>query len=98
MVNIYFTAIIKRTTAPEQMERVWGLINTMSGGLQPVSQGLTGFIGDRVSLPIIYTVIGLLEGACGLRFSAIPNLRSYLASEDEHAANAASTAVGAISD
>ncbi len=93
IVNIYFAAIIQRTTAPEQMGRVWGLINTMSGGLQPISQGLTGFLGDRVSIPIIYIVSGCLEGVCGLRFSVIPNLHSYLASEDEQAANTPSTAL-----
>lgn len=98
VVNIYFAVIIQRTTAPEQMGRVWGLINTMSGGLQPISQGLTGFLGDHVSIPIIYVVSGFLEGICGIRFSAIPNLRSYLASEDEHAADAASTALSAVSD
>lgn len=83
VVNIYFAAIVQRTTAPEQMGRVWGLINTMSGGLQPISQGLTGFLGDRVSIPIIYIASSLLQGGCGIRFSTIPNLRSYLASEDE---------------
>lgn len=98
VVNIYFAAIIQRTTAPEQMGRVWGLINTMSGGLQPLSQGLTGFLGDRVNIPIIYVVSGFLEGICGLRFSAIPNLRSYLASEDEQVANAASTALSTAND
>lgn len=81
IVNIYFGAIIQRTTAPEQMGRVWGLINTMSGGLQPIAQGLTGILGDRISVPIIYLFCGSMQGLSGMRFSTIPNLRNFLTSD-----------------
>ncbi len=95
IVNIYFGAIVQRTTAPEQMGRVWGLINTMSGGLQPVAQGLTGFLGDRISIPVIYLFSGSLQGLSGLRFSAIPNLRSFLTGDAEQTDDTAVTGMTA---
>lgn len=89
VVNIYFGALVQRTTAPEQLGRISGLINTMSGALQPLSQGLTGFLGGLVSVPIIYVVSGSLEAICGVRFSSIPNLDTYLEGEKEPIADAA---------
>lgn len=82
-VNIYFGAVMQRITAPEQMGRVFGLLNTMCGGLQPISQGLSGFMGDRVAVPLIYVVSSLLEGMGGTSFSRIPNLRGFLVNQED---------------
>lgn len=95
VANIYFGVVVQRTTAPEQLGRVAGLINTMTGALQPLSQGLTGYLGDLFSIPVIYIVANSLEALCGIRFSLIPNLRSYLASQDESAMQAQAAFSGA---
>jgi DHA3 family macrolide efflux protein-like MFS transporter len=83
IVNVYFASLVQRTTDPEQMGRVFGLLNTMCGGLQPISQGLTGYLGDVVPIPIIYAISGTLEGLGGVRLSTIPNLLDYLTNDKE---------------
>ncbi len=98
IVNIYFGTVVQRTTAPEQLGRVAGLLNTMSGALQPLSQGLSGFLGDIFTIPAIYVVTNALEVVCGIRFSLIPNLRSYLASEDQLATEGAQAALSGAND
>lgn len=98
VVNIYFGVVVQRTTAPEHLGRVAGLINTMTGALQPLSQGLTGYLGDIFSIPVIYVVANSLEALCGIRFSHIPNLRSYLAGEDKAAIQGAPAALSGAND
>lgn len=91
IVNVYFSALMQRITAPEHMGKVYGLVETMSSGLQPLSQGLTGFIGDRLSIPVIFGASSILEAAWGIKFSLVPNLRQWLNPESaapEHTAAA----------
>jgi hypothetical protein len=56
VVNVYFGTVLQRATRPEHMGKVFGLLTTMSQGLQPLSQGLSGLAADFIRLPIIYGV------------------------------------------
>jgi hypothetical protein len=84
IVNIYFSSLLQRVIAKEHMGKVFGLLDTMSGALQPVSQGLTGVLGDKVSAAIVYIGAGTLGMASGVKFSLIPNLRSWLNPEEKN--------------
>lgn len=78
LVNIYFGSLIQRIVAKEHMGKVFGLMDTMSGGLQPISQAATGFFGDRVPVGMVFIATGLLSTMTGVKFSLIPNLREWL--------------------
>lgn len=78
IVNIHFMALIQKMTSPEQMGRVFGLLTTVCGILQPISQGLAGALGDRMPLSLMYAVCAVAFCLAGIRFAAVPNLRSYL--------------------
>jgi len=85
IVNIYFGSLMQRIVAKEHMGKVFGLLEAMSGAVQPLSQGLTGFIGDRLPVGIIYIATGGLGALGGIKFSLIPNLRVWLNPEQETA-------------
>lgn len=95
IVNVYFSAILQKVTAKEHMGKVFGLMDTMGSALQPISQGLTGLVGDRFSIPLIFGLCGTSLGAGGVKFSLIPNLKQFLSSES--AANIGTT-VPALAD
>lgn len=85
LVNIYFGALMQRITAPEHLGKTFGLVGMMSGALQPLSQGLSGWLGDVVSLPVIYLVSGLSMGGCGISFCTVPHLDDFLSAQSEQA-------------
>lgn len=82
IVNIYLNTLIQKITVPEQLGRVAGVLGTMCMGLQPISQGLSGYLGAHVPLQYIYAVCAVGEGIGGWRFSIIPNLRTLVESGD----------------
>lgn len=82
LTNIYFGAILQRITAPEHLGKTFGLIGMMSGALQPLSQGLAGWLGDVVSLPLIYLISGLLTGGCGVSFCTLPHLDDFIHAQE----------------
>ena len=82
IVNIYFGSLLQRMIAKEHMGKVFGLLDSMSGALQPLSQGMTGVLGDQVAVATVYLGAGALGVATGAKFSLIPNLRSWLKPED----------------
>lgn len=78
IVNIYFGSLLQRVVAREHMGKVFGLLDAMSGALQPLSQSLTGFIGDRIAVGTMYLATAVLGTGGGIKFSLIPNLREWL--------------------
>lgn len=82
-LNIYFGTLVQRATNPRHMGKVFGILNTMSQGLQPLSQGLSGVLGELFRLPVIYTVCSITTGFGGLKFAGIPGLDGFLAGSKE---------------
>lgn len=95
IVNIYFSSLMQRVVAKEHMGKVFGLLEAMSGALQPLSQSITGFVGDRVAVSLVYIVTGGLGALGGLKFSFIPNLRQWLSPEQQSHPDALPAAAGA---
>jgi MFS family permease len=85
LVNIYFGAVVQAATAPEHLGKVFGLISAICSALQPLSQGASGILGDRVSVPLIFAVCSVFMAAGGLKFRSIPNLRKFLLPEQDGA-------------
>ena len=83
IVNIYFSSLLQRVVAQEHMGKVFGLLDAMSGALQPLSQGLTGVLGDRIAVGLIYIAAGGFGALGGLQFSLIPNLREWLSPAED---------------
>lgn len=92
IVNIYFGSLLQRIIAKEHMGKVFGLLDSMSGALQPVSQGLTGILGDQISTAMVYVGSGVLGMASGVKFSLIPNLKGWLRPEETFPASVAAVA------
>lgn len=82
MVNIYFGSLLQRMIAKEHMGKVLGLLDSMSGALQPLSQGMTGMLGDQIAVGAVYIGAGALGVVTGTRFSLIPNLKLWLSPEE----------------
>lgn len=82
IVNIYVNTLVQKVSAPEQLGRVTGVLNAVCMGLQPVSQGLSGYLGTRVPLQYIYAFCAVGEGIGGWRFSVIPNLKALVMNSD----------------
>ena len=83
IVNIYFGTVMQRVTRPEFMGKVFGLLTTLSQGLQPLSQGMSGIVAEFVSLPIVYGVCGMAVTGAGLQFGFLPGIKAFLGGESK---------------
>lgn len=92
IVNIYFGSLLQRMIAKEHMGKVFGLLDSMSGALQPLSQGMTGMLGDQIATGVVYIGAGILGIGTGVKFSLIPNLKTWLSPEEKAPAAAAAVA------
>lgn len=81
VVNVYFGTVLQRATRPEHMGKVFGLLTTMSQGLQPLSQGLSGLAADFIRLPIIYGICGGFVSLGGTQFGLLPGIMGFLKGE-----------------
>lgn len=82
-VNIFFGALVQRTSDPKHLGKVFGVMSTMTGGLQPLSQGLSGALADFIKVPVIYTVCSIANGASGVMFTQIRGIDRFLAGEKQ---------------
>ena len=83
IVNIYYGTVMQRVTKPEFMGKVFGLLSTVSQGLQPLSQGMSGIVAEFVSLPILYGVCGAAVTGGGLQFGFLPGIKTFLGGDSE---------------
>ncbi|QOR36529.1 MFS transporter [Clostridium sp. 'deep sea'] len=67
--NISLMTSIQKTTKQEHMGKVFGFMNTVSMGLQPAAQGLTGYIAKFVAITTIYLVCSVSIIISGIQFA-----------------------------
>ncbi len=79
IINIYFQTIIQRTTRPEYMGKVFSLLETVSGALTPMAQGLSGAAASVFSLPAIYMVCSGCLTAAGTTVPFIKGIDHFMA-------------------
>ncbi|MFO8060928.1 MAG: MFS transporter [Bacillota bacterium] len=78
MINVYLQTLIQRMTRPDYMGKVFGLLGTGTGALQPLGQGLTGAASVLFSMPTIFFACFAGWAATGLWFALIPGLDTFL--------------------
>jgi MFS family permease len=80
-INIY--TLLQIAIPSEIRGRAFGLLITLTGGLTPLSMGLSGIIADLVNqnIPLIYAVSGIITLSLTIITSFSKNFRSFLRSE-----------------
>ncbi len=93
VVNIYFQTILQRTTRQEYMGKVFSLVGTATGALQPAASGVAGAAASVFSLPAILTAGFSVSLLAGVQFARIPGIDDWISStsSEEHVAAAATS-------
>ncbi len=91
VVNIYFQTLLQRMTRPDFIGKMFGLVNTATGALQPAAQGLAGAAASVFSVPAIFAVSFGCCTAAGAGFAFIPQIDEFLAGEERDAEPAAAS-------
>jgi predicted MFS family arabinose efflux permease len=81
--NINIHTLLQIVIPSEIRGRVFGLLITLTGGLTPISMGLSGVIADLVNqnIPLIYAVSGIITLCLTIITSFSKNFRDFLRSE-----------------
>jgi len=81
--HIHIYTLLQIAIPSEMRGRVFGLLITLTGGLTPISMGLSGVIADLVNqnIPLIYAVSGIITLSLTIITSFSRNFRSFLRSE-----------------
>ena len=81
--HIHIYTLLQIAIPSEMRGRVFGLLITLTGGLTPISMGLSGVIADLVNqnIPLIYAVSGIITLSLTILTSFSRNFRSFLRSE-----------------
>jgi MFS family permease len=81
--HIHIYTLLQIAIPSEMRGRVFGLLITLTGGLTPISMGLSGVIADLVNqnIPLIYAVSGIITLCLTIITSFSRNFRSFLRSE-----------------
>jgi MFS family permease len=82
-VNINIVTIIQLTTPSGVRGRTMGLLGTLTGGLMPISMGLTGVITDLVdqNVPLMFAISGGTTTIIAALTSVNRHFRQFLAYE-----------------
>jgi len=78
LVNIFLITVLQRTTDPEHMGKAFGIMDTVSGTLQPLGQAAAGTSAALVGIRGVYTLCGAAIGVGGKIVTSIPGLASYI--------------------
>jgi len=78
-------AIMQTTVPPEMQGRVFGLLGGLFSFTTPIGLGVLALIGDRIAIPLLYQVAGMLCLAVTASCCAIPAFRKL----EEHKFNGA---------
>ncbi len=83
IINVYILTILQTTTPTEIRGRVFGLLQTIAGGLMPLGMGLGGVAAELLNnnVALIFIVSGLTTALCMVVVSASRPFREYLAYE-----------------
>lgn len=82
VVNIYFQTLLQRTTRQKYMGKVFSLVGTATGALQPAASGLAGAAASVFSLPVILTVGFSVSMLAGVSFTRIPGIDQWISSSE----------------
>jgi DHA3 family macrolide efflux protein-like MFS transporter len=65
-----------QSVVPDRMRgRVFGLMTTLSGGLQPVAFGIVGLVADVIPISAVFLVSGVALAVGGLYLYMVPGMR-----------------------
>lgn len=78
IINISLFSILQRKIEPAYIGKMFAFINMAASGMQPLGSGLTGFLGDRLPIQVIFVGAALMGIAANIRFAMVPGLRGYL--------------------
>ncbi len=76
-VNIFFITVIQRRTDPDHMGKVFGLLETITMALQPLSQGMVGPVATLTSIRAVYGGCGIVIAAAGKMLMGIVGIREF---------------------
>ncbi len=85
LVNVYFNSVLQRMVDQDYMGKLFSLLGTATGALQPAAQGLSGAAAEVVRLPVIFTVCSISLTATGTGFVMIPDIDAFLEGKSEKA-------------
>jgi predicted MFS family arabinose efflux permease len=66
MLTVSRSSLIQEIVPPEMTGRVFALINMAVVGMSSVSAGLTGFALEWLGAPMVFLIIGVGGGLCGV--------------------------------
>ena len=83
--NIIVITILQTSTPGDLRGRIFGLMNTLSMGLTPLSMGLSGIVADLTgqNIPVIYVACGLIILLLSSTVSTSREFRRFLAYEKD---------------
>jgi MFS family permease len=81
--NVAVITLIQLGTPDEMRGRMFGLLQTVVGGLSPISMGLTGVVADLTgqNIPIIFIACGIILIVISLTIATNRDYRDFLAGE-----------------
>jgi MFS family permease len=83
IINVYIITILQITTPGEIRGRVFGLLQTIAGGLMPLGMGLGGVAAEMLNnnVALIFMISGVTTALCMIVVSISRPFREYLAYE-----------------
>ncbi len=83
IINVYILTILQITTPGEIRGRVFGLLQTIAGGLMPLGMGLAGVVAELLDndVSLIFIICGATTSLCMIVVSTSRAFREYLAFE-----------------
>ncbi len=79
IVNIYLDTILQKIIQPNMLGKVFGLMGSLTGGLQPLSQGVFSVIADTINVGYVFAICGAPMIYNGITFYKIEELREDIA-------------------
>jgi len=81
--NVATLTLIQLATPDGMRGRMFGLLQTLVGGLSPISMGITGVVADLLdqNVPLIYLVCGGVLVVISIAIAANRDYRKFLAAE-----------------
>lgn len=77
VINIIFFTTLQRKVPQVYMGKTLSLVTAMVMGAQPVASALSGYLADRISLPVIFVGAALLGIISNLFLITIPGLIEF---------------------
>ncbi len=82
LVNILINVFIQKIVPDEKRGRVFSVMGTLSGGLQPISLALIGYTLGVISVRMLTIIMGISSAFFGLFLYTIPNIKEVFTTGD----------------